>query len=311
MITKDMSYSKCKKIILLIILLINLLSLLLSTTYSQTNLAATDKSESVNGAGNITSIGAWAPSQFPLQDLQAIEQIDAIGQFMHQGFDEYYFVMRDYTNGTETNNTEELLNLADKTNLKIFVILLPPSEGGTQANYNWKGWINYFNHLKSRHTSFAGFVMDDFNATSGERRTYMMNNMYIMNLSGLEDALKYKRDDVQFYPVMYVETSGFRTLKNNYDPYTNGIILVSTLYQNVSMLAENIRAILETFYEDTEFPKSFKYIIYPFKSGDTTPTDRLITQTISIASKLVDGIIFYVKTEHQIVQNFLKNSGQE
>ena len=101
--------------------------------------------------------------------------------------------MRDYTNGTEAKKTEELLNSADKTDLKIFVILLPPSEGGTQANYNWEGWINYFNHLKSKHKSFEGFVIDDFNATSGERRSYMMNNMYIMSLTGLEEALKYKR----------------------------------------------------------------------------------------------------------------------
>jgi hypothetical protein len=219
--------------------------------------------------------------------------------------------MRDYTNETETKKTEELLNSADKTNLKIFVILLPPSEGGTQANYDWKGWINYFNLLKSTHESFTGFVIDDFNAISGERRLYAMNNVYIMNISGLEDALKYKREDVQFYPVMYLETSGFKTLKNRYNPYTNGIILVSALYKNVSMLADNIRTVLEIFDKDAEAQKPFKYIVYPFKSGDTGPTDHLIAQTISIASKLVNGLIFYVKTEHQIVQNFLKNSGQE
>jgi hypothetical protein len=297
------------------ILLTNLLPLFLSSPHSQTNpslsvKATTNISESINMIGNITSIGAWAPSQYPLNDLQNIEQINAIGQLIHQGFDEYYFVMRDYTNGTETRETEALLNSADKTDLKIFVILLPPSEGGTQANYNWKGWVNYFNHLKSKHRSFEGFVMDDFNATSGERRTYMMNNIYIMKLSGLEDALKYKREDVEFYPVMYLENSGFKTLKNKYNPYMTGVLLVSTEYQNVSTLAENTKTVLEMFHEDTEVPKSFKYIIYPFKSGDTRPTDHLIAQTISITSKIVDGLIFYVYTEHPIIQNFLRNGSQ-
>jgi hypothetical protein len=139
----------------------------------------------------------------------------------------------------------------------------------------------------------------------------MMNNMYIMSSSGLDDALKYKREDVRFYPVMYLETSGFKTLKKEYDPYMNGVILVSTLYQNVSMLTENIRTVLEIFDKDTEVPKSFKYIVYPFKSGDTRPTDHLVAQTISIASKLVDGIIFYVKTQHPILQNFLRNCSQQ
>jgi hypothetical protein len=259
----------------------------------------------------ISSIGAWAPSQFPLHDLQDIEQIRAIDLLLHQGFDEYYFVMRDYTNETETKITEELLNSTDKTDLKIFVILLPPSEGGTQANYDWKGWMNYFNLLRSTHESFAGFVIDDFNAISGERRQYMMNNMYIMNLSGLEDALKYKREDVQFFPVMYLETSGFKTLKNNYDLYMNGVILVSTFYQNISTLSDNIRTVLEIFDKDADVLKPFKYIVYPFKSGDTAPTDQLIAQTISISSELVDGIIFYVKTDHQIVQNFLGNGDHE
>jgi hypothetical protein len=116
--------------------------------------------------------------------------------------------------------------------------------------------------------------------------------------------------DVRFYPVMYLENSGFKTLKNKYNSYTTGVILVSTEYQNVSMLAENIKTVLQVFDEDTEARNSFKYIVYPFKSGDTRPTNHLIVQTISIASKLVDGIIFYVKTEHPIIQDFLRNNSQ-
>ena len=54
--------------------------------------------------------------------------------------------------------------LAYNTGLRIVIILLPPSEGGPMSSYDWKGWINYFNDLKSRHPfSFSGFAIDDFN----------------------------------------------------------------------------------------------------------------------------------------------------
>ena len=45
----------------------------------------------------------------------------------------------------------------------MIAILMPPSEGGENGNYNWNGWINYLNILKDRHSSLYGFVIDDFN----------------------------------------------------------------------------------------------------------------------------------------------------
>jgi len=44
---------------------------------------------------------------------------------------------------------QKLLKVADETNLKIIIILLPPSESGnygaySDANYDWKGWVVYF-----------------------------------------------------------------------------------------------------------------------------------------------------------------------
>src|SRR5438105_10443377 len=143
--------------------------------------------------------------------------------------------MRDFNNASETKDTEELLNSADKTNLKITIILLPPSEVDNygpyrHANYDWKGWIIYFNSLKERHhSSFLGFAIDDFNSLTAIRRLYVMNNMYLMTSSNLSGALYYKRNDIQFYPVMYLETGGFETLKRNYDKFLAGIILVNTL----------------------------------------------------------------------------------
>ena len=68
---------------------------------------------------------------------------------------------------------------------------------------------------------------------------------------------------------MYLETSGFETLKNKYIQYANGVILVRTSYADLSKLADNIGTVLKIFDNGTEVSKSFKYIIYPFKSGDT------------------------------------------
>ena len=71
----------------------------------------------------------------------------------------------------------------------------------------------YCNTLKEKHPSFLGFAIDDFNAIVDIRRIRLMNNMDLMGLSKFSAALSYKRDDVQFYPVMYVETGEFETLK--------------------------------------------------------------------------------------------------
>jgi hypothetical protein len=71
--------------------------------------------------------------------------------------------MRDFNNIHSTNRTEELLKSTDNTSMKVIVILLPPSEGGKYGNYDWKGWIRYFNSLKRMHRSFDGFTIDDFN----------------------------------------------------------------------------------------------------------------------------------------------------
>src|SRR5262245_27965009 len=107
-----------------------------------------------------------------------------------------------------------------------------------------------------------------------------MNSMDLMGLSNLSSAIAYKRDDVQFYPVMYVETGEFKTLKEMYNKYIAGIILVSTLYQNVSHLEKDFSKLSEMFEN-----KSIKYIVYPVKSGFNPPSDRLLMATLSIASR--------------------------
>lgn len=156
--------------------------------------------------------GAWAPSKFHLEKVRDVnQQINAISTLLAQGFGEYFFVMRDFNNVNETRAREQLLNSADKTNLKITIILLPPSEVDNygpylHVNYDWKGWIIYFNSLKERHpSSFLGFDIDDFNSFTAIRRLYVMKNLYLMTSSNLSGALYYKRKDIQFYPVMYLE----------------------------------------------------------------------------------------------------------
>ena len=247
-------------------------------------------------------LGAWVPTKLQLERLQVDEQINAIHTLLSEGFDEYYLVMRDFNNSAERGKIETLLKSTDTTNLKIIIILLPQGEGGTHANYDWKGWILYFNSVKESHPSFLGFAVDDFNAFVDIRRIRLMNSMDLMDLSNLSSALSYKREDVQFYPVMYVETGEFETLKEKYSKYTAGIILVSTLYQNVSYLEKDFAKFSKMFEN-----KPIKYIIYPTKSGLNSPSDRLIMATFSIASRWVNGIIVYVNTGHPVVQDYLQN----
>jgi hypothetical protein len=247
-------------------------------------------------------LGAWVPAELHLESLKGAKQIDAINILLSEGFVEYYSVMRDFNNISERKAMEGLLKSTDTTDLRIIIILLPQGEGGSHANYDWKGWIRYFNSLKERHPSFQGFVVDDFNAVVDIRRIRPMNSMDLMGLSNFSSALTYKRDDVQFYPVMYMETGDFETLKETYNKSIAGVILVSTLYQNVSTL-ENDFVEFSKMFEN----KPIKYIVYPVKSGFNPPSDRLLMATLSIVSRWAEGIIVYVNTEHPVIQDYLQN----
>ena len=266
-----------------------------------------------------TVIGAWAPSNFRLEKMQDPKQVNkAILNLLQQGFREYYFVMRDFNNASEVKATEQLLKAADKTDLKIVISLLPPSESGnygaySNADYDWKGWIAYFNSLKTLHPiSFLGFVIDDFNAVDGIRRLYVMNNInYFMGSSNLSAALFNKRNDVQFYPVMYLETGGFETLKKNYGKFLSGIILASTSAMSPSSLSPNDQTqlnvetkALSKMFED----KPLKYILYPITTQNDMLLNRHMADALSTASRFFNYIIIYVKTDDSIIQDFLHSS---
>ena len=294
------------------IILSTLLMLTISMSFSSTSLSlsidthegkAQQYHHTVSKNKEKIIFGAWAPAQYRLEKMQGGELINAIYTLLAQGFDEYYFVMKDFNNATEANATETLLKSTDNAaDLKIVIILLPPGEGGPNANYDWKGWMLYFNSLQKRHASFLGFAVDDFNAAVNIRRIYHMNNIDLMGLSNFSSALLYKSEDVQFYPVMYVETGEFETMKREYNKYAASIILVSTLYQNVSSLERDFVKFSNMFDK-----KPIRYILYPIKTSTDQPSDRLLMATLSVASRWVDGITIYVDTNHLIVQDYLQN----
>jgi hypothetical protein len=123
-------------------------------------------SSSLNSSllSEIKNFGAWASYQIPIESMNKIqEQKAAIDALLKQGYTEYYFPLGDFESESVRSTADNLLTAADGTGMKIIVILLPPSEAGSEGNYDWEGWINFLNSLKQEHSSLDGFVIDDFN----------------------------------------------------------------------------------------------------------------------------------------------------
>jgi len=252
-------------------------------------------------------MGAYIPNTLHLEDMDGNNQKLAISEFLQQGFSEYYFVMDNFWDLGQLESTERLLDSADNTELRIVVILLPPSEGGPRSSYDWKGWINYFNNLKSRHpSSFSGFAIDDFNWISTRNDTKFWRNIDFMLYSNFTDALKNKRSDVKFYPVIYFEGLRNDIVATEYAKFIDTIILVSASYYNVSSLERNLLEFKEIFPG-----KSTRYIVYPTitynysRQGYDPPSDRLVMATLSITTRLADGIIIWHEIDGHVVQDYL------
>ena len=253
------------------------------------------------------TMGAYIPDTLHLEDMDRSDQRLAILEFLEQGFNEYYFVMDNFSDREQLESTERLLDAADNTELKIVVILLPPSEGGPRSSYDWKGWINYFNDLKTRHPlSFSGFVIDDFNWISTRNDTKFWRNVDFMLYSNFADALKSKRSDVKFYPVIYFEGLRNDVVAKEYGKFIDTIVLVSASYYNVSRLERNLLEFKEMFPG-----KPTRYIVYPTitynytRQGYDPPSDRLVMATLSITTRLADGIIIWHKIDGHVVQDYL------
>jgi hypothetical protein len=280
-----------------------------SATVESSNLSGltTNDNYSIIAKENMI-FGAYVPNGFYLEKRHGNDQTQAISNFLKRGFDDYYFVMSDFRNLKEVNSTEALLTSADKTELKINIILLPPSEAGPKGNYDWNGWIDYFNTLKSKHSSFKGFAMDDLNWADIVKGERFVRNIDFMIYSKLSKALEHKRNDVEFYPVVYFEGSRTDEIVNQYTKFAHGVILVSANYYNVSKLEKDLLEFKGLFRD-----KSIYFFIYPtvtlFYGAQRydQPSDRLLMATLSIASRIANGIIIWHNIDNHVVRDFIQN----
>jgi len=259
--------------------------------------------------GNNT-VGLWTPSNtsFALQHLKGQEQEKAMHTLLKKGYREYYYVMNNFEDPKFLKMTEDLLETANKANLKIIIILLPPSEGGPDTSYDWKGWIKYFNSLEKKYPrSFEGFTIDDFNWISTRTDTKFENNVDFMEYSELSKLLKHKSKDVKFYPTIYFEGIKTGIVVKKYNNFIDGLVVASGCYYNVSTLERQLDIFSEIF------KKPIRYIVYPTITYNYTrldyspPTDRLIMATLSIALNSSDGLIIWRDLDNPVIQEHMKN----
>jgi len=255
-----------------------------------------DVTTSREAASRDIPVGLWTPinTNFALQNLKGEEQEKAIDTLLKKGYRKYYYVMNNFEDPKSLKMTDDLLETANKTNLKIIIILLPPSEGGPDTSYDWKGWIKYFNSLEKKYRrSFEGFTIDDFNWISTRTYTKFKNNVDFMEYSGLSELLKEKSKGVKFYPTVYFEGRKTGIVVKKYDNFIDGLIVASGCYYNVSTLERQLHIFSEIF------KKPISYIVYPTitynysKLDYNPPSDRLIMATLSIASNASDGLIVW------------------
>ena len=269
-----------------------------------------DVTTSREAASRDTTVGLWTPinASFALQHLKGEEQEKAMDTLLKKGYREYYYVMNNFEDPKSLKMTDDLLETANKTNLKIIIILLPPSEGGPDTSYDWKGWIKYFNSLEKKYPrSFEGFTIDDFNWISTRTDTKFKNNVDFMEYSGLSELLKDKSKDVMFYPTVYFEGRKTGIVVKKYDNFIDGLIVASGCYYNVSTLERQLHIFSEIF------KKPIRYIVYPTitynysKLDYSPPSDRLIMATLSIASNSSDGLIIWRDLDNPVIQEHMNN----
>jgi hypothetical protein len=271
----------------------------------------------------IHNFGAWMSNQIPLESLPSYDaRKSAIGSLLEQGYNEYYFLISNYQSKDEQSKVDDLLNASDNSPLRMIAILMPPSEGGENGNYNWNGWINYLNSLKDKHSSLYGFVIDDFNWFSsmdkhdGKNRTNhhdanLKENVDFMIKSHLDKALQNKRKDLNFFPVLYFEGMNTNDAKKSFYNYSDGIILASSEFYNVTDLQHNLNVFSKVFYN-----KPIRYVIYTTRTTSfieqdySPPSDRLILATLSIANKAhgIDGIIAWRNTNNHVMSDYMSNT---
>jgi hypothetical protein len=211
----------------------------------------------------------------------------------------------------------------------MIIILLPPSEAGSGGNYDWEGWIDYLNSLKEKHPSLDGFVIDDFNwyeveddeneenGNSNDDKDDDNNNIrYNVNFmveSDLLKALEKKRNDLHFYPLIYIEGAKTNTVKRQYYNLTDGIVLASVDFYNITKLEHNIDVFGKVFGNDN---KTIRYLIYTAPTSNYTsqgyypPSDRLVLATLHTvlrANAVDEGIVIWRNTDSHAITDYISN----
>ena len=116
-----------------------------------------------------------------------------------------------------------------------------------------------------------------------------------------------KEKDVKFYPTIYFEGRKTDIVATKYDDFTDGFIVASGCYYNVSTLKKEFTIFKEIF------EKPIKYVVYPTitynysRQGYNPPTDQLIQATLSIVSNSADGIVIFRDTDKPVIQEYLAN----
>lgn len=299
-------------------------------------------SSSLTPRGKNIDFGAWASYQLPLELMDNAERKTAITTLLEQGFTVYYFTLGNFESETSRDITENILTAADGTGMKMIGILLPPSEAGSGGNYDWEGWVDYLNSLKGRHSSLDGFVLDDFNWYGPEiqendekeddeedsdsvdverddnqddnnEEDDVQYNVNFMLESGLREALEKKREDLHFYPLIYIEGIKTNTAKREFYNLTDGIVLASVDFYNITKLEHNLDVFGKVFGNNS---KTIRYLIYTAPTsnfllqGYYPPSDRLILATLSTAleSGTVDkGIVIWRNTGNPAIMDYLSN----
>jgi hypothetical protein len=285
-------------------------------------------------SSKIDNFGAWASYQIPIESMTEIEeQKAAIDTLLRQGYTEYYFPLGNFESKSVRSMADNLLTAADGTGMKMIVILLPPSEAGSGGNYDWEGWIDYLNSLKEKHPSLDGFVIDDFNWYKNEERDEedeqdedngnsnddkdddndIRYNVDFMVESDLRKALEKKRNDLHFYPLIYIEGAKTNTAKWQYYNLTDGIVLASVDFYNITKLEHNIDVFGKVFGNDN---KTIRYLIYTAPTSNYTsqgyypPSDRLILATLHTALRanaVDEGIVVWRNTDSHVISDYLSN----
>jgi hypothetical protein len=305
--------------------------LLVTVVHFMTNItpiSGSSQSNSTSISPETKKFGAWWSYQLPLESVEKSEQKAAIQTLLNQGYSEYYFPVDDFSSESTASRIDNLLSTTDYTDLKIILVLLPPSEAGHKGNYDWNGWIEYLNSLKGKHPSLDGFVIDDFNwfgplkhsdrddddedAKKLADPNNIQYNAKFMVKTKLKEALEMKRPDLHFYPLIYIEGAKTNTVKKEFYNLTDGILLASVDYYNVTTLDHNLDVFRRVF--DKNLP--IRYLIFTAPTSNYTslgyhpPSDRLILATLSTASSsdaINGGIVIWRNTESHAVTDFLSN----